>query len=79
MPYAAAWLGLLNSSTALDDRRVQINDSSAVGMNAHPAVCEIVGSLPGDLQNTVVFGAATMAGTRDAEASKALVDFLRTP
>jgi molybdate transport system substrate-binding protein len=40
---------------------------------------EIVGPLPGDLQNTVVFAAAIMAGTRSPEASKALVDFLRTP
>jgi molybdate transport system substrate-binding protein len=40
---------------------------------------EIVGPLPGDLQNTVVFAAAITADARDAEASKALVNFLRTP
>lgn len=40
---------------------------------------EIVGPLPGDLQDTVVFSAAIMAGAKSAEASKALVDFLRTP
>jgi molybdate transport system substrate-binding protein len=40
---------------------------------------EIVGPLPGDLQNTLVFAAAIMAGARDAAASKALVNFLRTP
>jgi molybdate transport system substrate-binding protein len=40
---------------------------------------EIVGPLPGDLQNTLVFAATVMAGARDAEASKALVNFLRTP
>jgi molybdate transport system substrate-binding protein len=40
---------------------------------------EIVGPLPGDLQDTVVFAAAIMGGTKSAEASKALVDFLRTP
>jgi len=40
---------------------------------------EIVGPLPGDLQNTLVFAAAIMAGGRDAAASKALVNFLRTP
>jgi molybdate transport system substrate-binding protein len=40
---------------------------------------EIVGPLPGDLQNTVVVAAAIMAGTMSPEASKALVDFLRTP
>ena len=40
---------------------------------------EIVGPLPGDLQNTTVFSAAIMAGAKDAKASKALIDFLRTP
>jgi molybdate transport system substrate-binding protein len=40
---------------------------------------EIVGPLPGDLQDTIVFSAAIMASARDAEASKALVNFLRTP
>lgn len=40
---------------------------------------EIVGPLPGDLQNTIVFAAAIMASAKDAAASKALVDFLRTP
>jgi molybdate transport system substrate-binding protein len=40
---------------------------------------EIVGPLPGDLQSTEVFAAAIMAGVKDAEASKALVNFLRTP
>jgi molybdate transport system substrate-binding protein len=40
---------------------------------------EIVGPLPGDLQDTIVFSAAIMAGAKDAAASKALVNFLRTP
>jgi molybdate transport system substrate-binding protein len=40
---------------------------------------EIVGPLPGDLQDTIVFAAAIMSGTTSAEAAKALVDFLRTP
>ena len=40
---------------------------------------DIVGPLPGDLQNTVVFSVAIMTGTKDAVASKTLVDFLRTP
>jgi molybdate transport system substrate-binding protein len=39
---------------------------------------EIVGPLPGDLQDTIVFAAAIMDGTKNVEA-KALVDFLRTP
>ena len=40
---------------------------------------DIVGPLPGDLQDTLVFAVAIMTGSRDAEASNALVDFLRTP
>jgi molybdate transport system substrate-binding protein len=40
---------------------------------------EIVGPLPGDLQDTIVFSAAIMGGTKNAEAAKALVDFLLTP
>jgi molybdate transport system substrate-binding protein len=40
---------------------------------------EIVGPLPGDLQDTLVFAAAIMAGAKDPAASKALIDFLRTP
>ena len=40
---------------------------------------EIVGPLPGDLQNTIVFAAAIMASAKDATAAKALIDFLRTP
>ena len=39
---------------------------------------EIVGPLPPDLQNTVVYTAAIMGGVKDAAAAKALVDFLRT-
>jgi molybdate transport system substrate-binding protein len=40
---------------------------------------EIAGPLPGDLQETIVLSAAIMTGAKDAEASKALVNFLRTP
>jgi molybdate transport system substrate-binding protein len=40
---------------------------------------EIVGPLPGDLQDTIVFAAVIMGGPKSAEAAKALVDFLRTP
>jgi molybdate transport system substrate-binding protein len=39
---------------------------------------DIVGPLPGDLQNTTVFAAAIMAGAKDAKASKTLIDFLGT-
>jgi molybdate transport system substrate-binding protein len=40
---------------------------------------EIVGPLPGDLQDTIIFAAAIMGGIESAEAAKALVLFLRTP
>ena len=40
---------------------------------------DLLGPLPGDLQNTLVFCAAIMTGAKDAGASKALIDFLRTP
>jgi len=40
---------------------------------------EIVGPLPGDLQDTIVYSAAIMAGAKDSAASKTLVNFLRTP
>ena len=40
---------------------------------------EIVGPLPGDLQDTIVFAAAIAGGTKNADASKAFVDFLNTP
>jgi molybdate transport system substrate-binding protein len=40
---------------------------------------DILGPLPGDLQNTIAFAAAVMGTSKDAEAAKALVNFLRTP
>jgi len=40
---------------------------------------DLAGPLPGDLQNTIVFAAAVMASSKDAEASRTLVNFLRTP
>jgi molybdate transport system substrate-binding protein len=40
---------------------------------------EIIGPLPDDLQKFDIFATAIMAGTTNAEASKALVDFLRAP
>ena len=39
---------------------------------------DIVGPLPGDLQDTIVFAMAIMPGTKDAAASQALLDFLIT-
>ena len=40
---------------------------------------DLVGPLPGALQNTLVFAAAVGTGAKDAVAAKALIDFLRTP
>jgi molybdate transport system substrate-binding protein len=39
---------------------------------------EIVGPLPGDLQDSTVFSAAILGGTREVEASKALITYLRS-
>lgn len=40
---------------------------------------DIVGPLPGDLHDTLVFAVALMAESKNAAASKALLDFLRSP
>lgn len=40
---------------------------------------EIVGPLPGDLQQTFFFSAGIMTGAKEAEAGMALIKFLRTP
>ena len=60
------------------------NGEAEIGVTLLPVLMpvagiEIVGPLPGDLQDTLVFEAAIMAGARDAAASKALIDFMRTP
>jgi molybdate transport system substrate-binding protein len=45
---------------------------------AAPGV-ELVGPFPGDLQQELVFTSAVAADTREADAAKALIDYLRTP
>lgn len=40
---------------------------------------ELVGPLPSDVQERMVFSAAIMTGARNTEASNALLNFLRTP
>jgi molybdate transport system substrate-binding protein len=40
---------------------------------------ELVGAFPAELQQELVFTAAVAADSRDAEASKAFIDFLTTP
>jgi molybdate transport system substrate-binding protein len=60
------------------------NGEAEIGVQQIPelipvAGIEIVGPLPGDLQNTLVFAAAIMADTKEAGAGRALISFLRTP
>jgi molybdate transport system substrate-binding protein len=40
---------------------------------------ELVGPFPGDMQQELVFTAAVAAETKEADAAKALIDYLRTP
>jgi molybdate transport system substrate-binding protein len=40
---------------------------------------ELVGPFPGDLQQELVFTSAVAADTKEADAAKALIDYLRTP
>jgi hypothetical protein len=40
---------------------------------------ELVGPLPSAVHESIVFSAAIMAGAKNAEAAKALVNFLRFP
>jgi molybdate transport system substrate-binding protein len=59
------------------------NREAEIGVHVIPqlislAGIDLVGPLPGDLQDTIVFSAAIMTGTKDERAAKALIDFLRT-
>jgi len=85
-------LGIANemqSKTVFPKRPAEVGDVVANGeaeigvqmfrMLLPVAGIEIVGPLPGDLQDTNVISVAIMGGTQHAEAAKALVDFLRTP
>ena len=40
---------------------------------------ELVGPFPGDLQQELVFTSTVAADTREADAAKALIDYLRSP
>jgi molybdate transport system substrate-binding protein len=40
---------------------------------------ELVGPFPGDLQQELVFTSAVAADTKEADAARALIDYLRTP
>lgn len=72
-PKPGHWVGVLVANGEAEIVVHQLQELIPV------AGIEIVGPLPGDLQNTVVFAAAIMASAKDAEATKALVNFLRTP
>jgi molybdate transport system substrate-binding protein len=39
---------------------------------------ELVGPLPGDLQNSIIFSIAVMANAKEPDAGRALIDFMRT-
>jgi molybdate transport system substrate-binding protein len=39
----------------------------------------IVGPLPGDLQNSIAFTGVIMTGSKEPEAARSLIEFLRTP
>ena len=73
-----------NSKTPAEVGVVVANGEAEIGVHVIQEVIsvagiEIVGPLPGDLQNTIVFATAIMASAKDAAAAKALVHFLRTP
>ena len=60
------------------------NGEAEIGVTLLPVLIpvtgiEIVGPLPGDLQDTSIFSAAIMAGAREPVASKAFIDFFGTP
>lgn len=63
--------------------QIVANTDVNIGLNqlqefAPVAAMEIVGPLPGDLGLTTPFAAVVMGGTREAEAARALISFLRT-
>ena len=73
-----------NSKTPAEVGVLVANGEAEIGVHINQelvsvAGIDLVGPLPGDLQNTIVFSAAIMTGAKDAAAAKALVDFLRTP
>ena len=72
------------SKAGSDTGVVVASGKAELGVNQWQVVMPVAGienagPLPGNLQSTVVFAAAIMSGAKDAAASKALVDFLRTP
>lgn len=59
-------------------------DDAEIGMGqlqslARSKGIDIAGPLPRELQDPVVFAAVILTGTRNVEAAKTLIDFMRTP
>ena len=59
------------------------NGEAEMGVNQIQELIPVAGveviPLPSDVQLTIIFAAAIMINAKEAEASKALIDFLRTP
>jgi molybdate transport system substrate-binding protein len=60
------------------------NGEAEIGVNQYQVLIsvagiELVGPLPGDLQDTTVFAAAVMDSAKNVDVAKALVNFLHTP
>jgi|ERR1039458_9110323 molybdate transport system substrate-binding protein len=72
------------AKTAKDVGILVANGTAEIGVNQFQTLIlipniELVGPLPGALYQKTVFSAAIMAGAKNAEAAKALVNFLHTP
>ena len=70
--------GSLNIGELVASGKAEVGIAQLQNLNRTAGI-EIVGPLPADLQDPVVFAAAIMAGAKDIDASKVLVNFLRTP
>jgi molybdate transport system substrate-binding protein len=60
------------------------NGEAEVGMQQIVAIlpvkgAELVGPLPGELQNVIIYAAGLAAGTRDRAAAQAFIAFMRSP
>ena len=58
------------------DGEAEIGVGTLQGLIAIAGI-DVVGPLPGDLQDTLVFTAAILASASQADAGKAFIDFLR--
>lgn len=60
------------------DGKAEIGINLAQELLPNPEV-QVIGPLPGDLQLKLSFATVVLSGTRDLDASKELIAFLRTP